>query len=248
MIREVEALLRWQHPARGPIPPARFIPLAEETGLIVQVGNWVLREACEQAVRWQPQHPSSEPLVVGVNLSGRQLQDPGLVETVAGVLAETGLDGASLKLELTESVVMESAEATIETLGRLKALGVRLAIDDFGTGYSSLAYLKRFPVDVLKIDRSFVAGIGRDPRDTAIVQGVITLARGLGLRVTGEGVETAEQAICLKQLGCDLAQGFFYAMPLGPDTVAPLLAEAFAPVGAQGLRPQGSEVLILGVK
>ena len=226
-IREVEALARWQHPTLGLIAPGRFIPVAEETGLIVQIGGRVLSEACQQVARWQAELGSSEPLVVGVNLSGRQLQDPGLVETVARVLAETGLEGASLKLELTESVVMESAETTIQTLGRLKALGVRLAIDDFGTGYSSLAYLKRFPVDALKIDRSFVAGLGRDPQDTAIVESVITLARGLGLTVTGEGVETAEQAACLKRLGGDLAQGYYYAAPLAPERLAPLLADSF---------------------
>jgi diguanylate cyclase (GGDEF)-like protein len=222
-ICEVEALARWQHPIRGPIPPARFIPVAEESGLIVQIGEWVLAESCRQAVRWQAAHPTREPLVVSVNLSGRQLQEPGLVETVTRVLIETGLAGSALKLELTESVVMESTESTFETLSRLRALGVRLAIDDFGTGYSSLAYLKRFPVDVLKIDRSFVAGLGHDAQDAAIVESIITLARGLGLVVTGEGVETAEQAVSLKRMGCDLAQGYFYAVPLTPAQVEPLL-------------------------
>jgi diguanylate cyclase (GGDEF)-like protein len=223
-VREVEALLRWQHPTRGSIAPARFVPVAEASGLIVQIGGWVLAEACRQAARWQRSFPGREPLSVSVNLSGRQLQDPGLVETVARVLVETGLESAALKLELTETVVMESTEATFETLSRLRELGVRLAIDDFGTGYSSFAYLKQFPVDALKIDRSFVAGLGRDAQDGAIVQSVISLARGLGLTVIGEGVETAEQAVTLKQLGCHLAQGYYYARPLAPAQVEPILA------------------------
>jgi diguanylate cyclase (GGDEF)-like protein/PAS domain S-box-containing protein len=228
-INEVEALTRWQHPERGLISPARFIPIAEETGLIVQIGRRVLEEACRQAVRWRAARAAQgkgTPFVMGVNLSGRQLQDPGLVEMVVEVLEATGLPGPSLKLELTESVVMESTATTIETLTRLKALGVRLAIDDFGTGYSSLAYLKRFPVDVLKIDRSFVAGLGRDPQDTAIVQGVIAMAQGLGMMVTAEGVETAEQVVCLKRLGCDLAQGYYYASPLAADRLDEMVAAA----------------------
>lgn len=224
IIREMEALTRWEHPKRGLISPARFIPIAEETGLIVQIGRWVLEQACQQAVRWQAARTHGDPIIMGVNLSGRQLQAPGLVEMVAEVLAATGLPGTSLKLELTESVVMESTATTIEMLTRLKALGVRLAIDDFGTGYSSLAYLKRFPVDVLKIDRSFVAGLGRDPYDTAIVQGVIAMAQGLDMTVTAEGVETAEQVACLKRLGCDLAQGYYYAQPLAPAYLDAMIA------------------------
>lgn len=233
-IHEVEALLRWRHPTLGDIPPGRFIPVAEESDLIGQIGGWVLREACHQAARWQADAPGRTPVTVSVNLSGRQLQDPGVVEMVAQALAETGLDGRLLKLELTESVVMESAEATIEVLRRLKALGVKLAIDDFGTGYSSLAYLKRFPVDVLKIDRSFVDGIGRDVRDAAIIQGIIALAGSLGLSVTAEGVETAEQAICLKRLGCDQAQGYYYARPLPSAEVTPLLTVSCPPLGESG--------------
>jgi diguanylate cyclase (GGDEF)-like protein/PAS domain S-box-containing protein len=229
VILEVEALIRWQHPKHGLISPARFIPIAEETGLIVQIGRWVLEQACQQAALWQAARTSGEPIIVGVNLSGRQLQAPGLVEMVADVLATSGLAGSALKLELTESVVMESTATTIEMLTRLKALGVRLAIDDFGTGYSSLAYLKRFPVDVLKIDRSFVAGLGRDPHDTAIVQGVIAMAQGLGMTVTAEGVETAEQVACLKRLGCDLAQGYFYAQPLAPECLGEMLTVRCSP-------------------
>jgi diguanylate cyclase (GGDEF)-like protein/PAS domain S-box-containing protein len=237
-VREVEALLRWQSPELGAIPPVRFIPVAEETGLILQIGTWTLRAACRQVVRWNSER-AGDPLVVAVNVSGRQLQEPSLVKTVAMVLAETGLDASCLKLELTESVVMEDAEATIETLGQFKALGVQLAIDDFGTGYSSLSYLKRFPVDVLKVDRSFVDGLGTSQQDLAIVQGIIALAQSLGLTVTGEGVETAEQAAHLKRLGCDLAQGYHYSRPLpaahledllnGPGgSVLPVVAEPTA--------------------
>ncbi len=234
-VREVEALLRWQSPELGSIPPVRFIPVAEETGLILQIGTWTLREACQQVVRWNSER-AGDPLVVAVNVSGRQLQEPSLVKTVAMVLAETGLDASCLKLELTESVVMEDAEATIEALGQLKALGVQLAIDDFGTGYSSLAYLKRFPVDVLKVDRSFVDGLGTSQQDVAIVQGIIALAQSLGLTVTGEGVETAEQAAHLKRLGCDLAQGFHYSRPLPAADLEMLLsgsAEAVLPAVAE---------------
>jgi diguanylate cyclase (GGDEF)-like protein/PAS domain S-box-containing protein len=223
-VREVEALLRWQSPEFGLIPPGRFVPVAEETGLILQIGTWTLREACQQVVRWNSER-TGDPLVVAVNVSGRQLQEPSLVSTVATVLAETGLDAACLKLELTESVVMDDAEATIEMLGQLKALGVQLAIDDFGTGYSSLSYLKRFPIDVLKVDRSFVDGLGTSQQDAALVQGIIALAQSLGLTVTGEGVETVEQAAYLKRLGCDLAQGYLYSRPLPAAGLEALLAE-----------------------
>ena len=219
---EVEALLRWNSPERGQISPVRFIPVAEETGLILQIGLWALREACRQIVHWNTQRPG-DALVVAVNVSGRQLLEPILVQTVAEVLQDTGLDAACLKLELTESVVMEDAEATIETLGQLKALGVQLAIDDFGTGYSSLSYLKRFPVDVLKVDRSFVDGLATSQQDAAIVQGIVALAQSLGLTVTGEGVETADQAAYLTRLGCDLAQGYYFSRPLPPAQLEALL-------------------------
>jgi EAL domain-containing protein (putative c-di-GMP-specific phosphodiesterase class I) len=232
-IREVEALLRWDSPERGSIPPSQFIPVAEETGLIQQIGTWTLREACWQITRWNAERHDG-PLSVDVNLSGRQLQDPTIVETVTRILDETGLDAFCLKLELTESVMMEYADATIETLNRLKMLGVQLAIDDFGTGYSSLSYLKRFPVDVLKIDRSFVEGLGTSQQDAAIVQGVVVLAQNLGLTVTGEGVETAEQAAWLKRFGCDLAQGYHFGRPLLPDALHRLLTRA-------DLEPTGDE-------
>ncbi|HET7486922.1 MAG TPA: EAL domain-containing protein [Acidimicrobiales bacterium] len=209
----VEALVRWEHPERGLVPPAEFIPVAEETGLILPIGRWVLKEACSQLGRWQQDDPSLCRLQMGVNLSARQFTDPDIVSDVAAALEHAGIAPGALSLEITESVLMEEAEATAETLRGLKDLGVCLSIDDFGTGYSSLSYLKRFPVDVLKIDRSFVDGLGVDPDDHAIVAAVVGLAHSLGLEVVGEGVETALQLDELRRLGCDAAQGYLIARP-----------------------------------
>ena len=216
-VAEFEALVRWQHKDRGLLSPEAFISLTEETGLIIPIGQWVLTEACRQARFWQEQCPSDPPLTISVNLSARQLQDPNLVALVSRVLADSGLDPRSLKLEITESVVMQDAPATLATLHTLRDLGIRLAIDDFGTGYSSLGYLKRFPIDTLKIDRSFVEGITSDPEDTAIVQAVISVAKSLGLSVTAEGIETEEQLLRLRELGCDRGQGFYFGHPLAAD-------------------------------
>ncbi|HEX8939263.1 MAG TPA: EAL domain-containing protein [Candidatus Limnocylindrales bacterium] len=226
-VSEFEALVRWERPGHGLVLPASFIPLAEENGLIVPLGRWVLEEACREAAAWPP-GPGGRPIVVSVNLSARQLQDPDLVTHVERALA-VGPTRPALKLEITESVAMLDPELTSRTLRRLKALGVLIAIDDFGTGYSSLSYLKRFPLDALKIDRSFVDGLRTDGHDAAIVQSVIALARSLGLAVTGEGVETVEQAADLRALGCELAQGFLYARPLAAEA-----ARAVAAVGAIG--------------
>jgi EAL domain-containing protein (putative c-di-GMP-specific phosphodiesterase class I) len=228
-INELEALVRWERPGYGLVSPTAFIPIAEETGLIVPIGQWVLEEACRWAQRWQHSSPAQHPLGVSVNLSARQFQHPQLLADIARTLRETGLDPHNLKLEITESVVMQDAEATIETLESLKELGIRVAIDDFGTGYSSLSYLKRLPVDTLKIDRSFVNGLGQDAQDTAIVDSVLALARTLQLSVTGEGVETTAQARHLRQLGCDRGQGFLFARPLPPADIERLLAEARSP-------------------
>ena len=228
-INEVEALVRWQRPGFGLVSPTAFIPIAEETGLIVPIGQWVLEEACRCAQRWQSHRFGTRGLVVSVNLSARQYQHPELLSDIQRTLEETGLDPRLLKLEITESVVMQDAQATIETLQALKALGIRVAIDDFGTGYSSLSYLKRLPVDTLKIDRSFVNGLGSDTQDTAIVDSVIALARTLQLSVTGEGVETPSQAKHLRQLGCDRGQGFLFARPVPAHEIDRLLREAHAP-------------------
>ena len=224
-IGEVEALVRWEHPQRGIVAPSEFIPVAEETGMIVQIGAWVLREACRQTRAWQLQYPCDTPLVVSVNLSIRQFKDPQLVETVARILIETGLSPACLKLEITESAMMRDTEATIRELQRLKQLGVQLAVDDFGTGYSSLAYLKQFPIDVIKIDRSFINRIGDDHDDTAIVRSIIDLAKSLRLRVTSEGIETAEQWDHLRDLSCDLGQGYYFARPLTGAAFSAILSQ-----------------------
>ncbi len=212
-LSEVEALVRWEHPQRGLISPADFIPIAEETGLILPIGRWVLAEACRQVRAWQIEQPSAPPIILGVNLSARQFQSPELVDDITRVLLETGLPASSLKLEITESVMMNDADTTSSTLVRLKQLGVGLAVDDFGTGYSSLAYLQRFPLDVLKIDRSFVERLGRDAEGDAIVRAIITLARNLNMSVTAEGIESPEQMARLREFGCDLGQGFLIARP-----------------------------------
>jgi EAL domain-containing protein (putative c-di-GMP-specific phosphodiesterase class I) len=230
----VEALLRWEHPQRGLVPPAHFIPLAEETGLIVPIGRWALYEACRQAQAWRDAsaHPSRSVIVMSVNLSGRQFQHPRLVEDVAEALRDTGLPPELLKLEITESVAMEAGIGTIQTLQALRGLGVRMAIDDFGTGYSSLAYLKRFPVDTLKVDRSFVDSLGQDPQDTAIVRSVVSLAKTLGLSVTAEGVETVQQREELRAAGCDEGQGYYFARPQPSEQVSALVAVGRIGTGA----------------
>ncbi len=221
-IVEMEALVRWKHPQRGLLFPGDFVGLSEETGLIVPLGRWVLHEACRQTRQWQLATPGSN-LAISVNLSARQLQQPGLVEEIAAVLRETRLDPGALRLEITETVVMHDAPTTLAKLEALKALGVQLAIDDFGTGYSSLGYLKRFPVDTLKIDRSFVKGIGQNVEDSAIVRAVITVAKSLGLSVTAEGIESADQLEQLRSLGCDHGQGYYFAKPMPSDRVPALL-------------------------
>ena len=222
-IVEVEALLRWRHPDLGDVSPARFIPVAEETGLIVPIGRWVLEQACRRARAWRTALPAARDLVVGVNLSARQFRHPALVTDIAAALRAAGLEPGALKLELTESVMMQHVGGAIETMHRLRALGVRFAIDDFGTGYSSLSYLQRFPVDTLKIDGSFVHGAHPDRRDLAIVRSVIALAAGLELSVTAEGIETAEQLAELRTLGCGQGQGFFLARPAPADSIGALL-------------------------
>jgi diguanylate cyclase (GGDEF)-like protein len=238
-----EALLRWHHPTRGLISPAQFIPLAEETGLILPIGHWVLKQACRQATRWQAATPGAPPLTINVNLSARQVQQPGWVAEIDGILAEAGLAPGCLVLEITESVVMDDAAANSVLLGKLKALGVHLAIDDFGTGYSSLNYLKRFPVDVLKIDKAFVDGVGQDVEATAIVEAVITLAHTLGMEVVAEGVETAVQVDQLCRLGCDVGQGYYFAKPLPVDAVDAIVGGGTASVTPPAIVGDGLRAL-----
>ena len=221
----IEALVRWQHPVRGLVAPMSFIPLAEETGLILPIGHWVLETACRQARTWQDQFPTAGPVVMSVNLSARQFAQPGLSDEVAAILADTGLDPASLELEITESVLMDESEAGTRSLRELRELGVKLALDDFGTGYSSLSYLKHLPLDALKIDRTFIAELtGAGDTTLPIVEAVIALAHGLGIGVVAEGIETAEQLGWLRRLSCDLGQGYYLARPLPADELAALLA------------------------
>ncbi|MBW3614425.1 MAG: EAL domain-containing protein [Actinobacteria bacterium] len=219
-----EALVRWQDPERGLVPPAVFIPLAEETGLIVPIGRWVLTEACRQLGRWRCAGLAPENLAVSVNLSAKQFATSGIVAMVADAMTESGLGQGHLCLEITESVLMEEVAAMPETLRALKDLGVSLSIDDFGTGYSSLSYLRRFPVDALKIDRSFVSGLGLGVEDSAIVTAVISLARALGLSVVAEGVETAAQFEELRNLGCNAVQGYLLGRPEPAARVERVLA------------------------
>ncbi|MBW4489146.1 MAG: EAL domain-containing protein [Trichocoleus desertorum ATA4-8-CV12] len=219
-----EALIRWQHPERGLIPPADFIPLAEETGLIMPIGQWVLRQACHQLYTWQQLTSLPWPLMVSVNLSSRQFTQPDLVNQVSQILQETHLNPRYLKLEITESVVMENAEVATTMLQQLKSLGIQLAIDDFGTGYSSLSYLYRFPIDTLKIDRSFINRIDIDGEHLEIVRTIVTLAWNLGMDVIAEGVETAKQLAQLKALKCEYAQGYFFARPLNCEAATALIA------------------------
>ena len=222
----LEALLRWQHPTRGLVPPLSFIPLAEETGLILPIGQWVLETACQQVRTWQRRYPSAQSLVISVNLSARQFAQSDLVSAVAATIHRSGLAPANLELEITESVVMDQSEASIERLRGLQALGVQLVLDDFGTGYSSLSYLRKLPLDTIKIDRSFVSGLGSDAADLPIIQAVISLAHGLGIDVVAEGIETPAQLACLRDLGCDRGQGFAFARPLPPDDLEAMLARS----------------------
>jgi diguanylate cyclase (GGDEF)-like protein len=221
-LRGFEALVRWQHPARGLIHPAKFIPIAEETGMIIPIGKWVLGEACRQMSRWQKLSHWEGPLPVSVNLSGKQFLQPDLLEQIQEVLQETGLDPRSLKLEITETVVMENIETATLTLEQLRALGVELSIDDFGTGYSSLSYLQRFPVSTLKIDRSFVSRMTENDGTAEIVRTIAKLAQNLGMDVVAEGVETESQRAQLSAFECEFGQGFYFSKPIDSDA-----AEAF---------------------
>jgi diguanylate cyclase len=212
----VEALLRWNHPEHGPVSPAEFIPIAEDSGLIVPLGRWVLRRACDQVAAWQ--RAGAPALTVAVNMSARQLREPGFIDDVTRALAQSGLAPGRLELELTESVLMEDVDSAVAFMQAVRALGVRLAIDDFGTGYSSLAYLQSFPINQLKVDRSFVQLLPK--RGATVVHAILALARGFGLSVVAEGVEEQPQLDWLREAGCDIAQGFLFGKPVPPDEFA----------------------------
>ena len=218
----MEALVRWDHPRFGLMGPDEFIPLAEEVGLIVPLGRWVLEEACGEARRWQEQYPAAPPLVTSVNLSMGQFQDSNLVPEITEILHQTELDPSCLELEITERVVMDNVQYAIDVLESLKKLGIKVALDDFGTGYSSLAALRRFPLDALKIDKEFVDGISKSHQDTAVVQLVIELAHAMGMQAIAEGVETVEQLTQLRDMGCDQAQGYYFWEPLAGEEAAAL--------------------------
>jgi diguanylate cyclase (GGDEF)-like protein len=220
-----EALVRWQHPDRGIVSPADFIPVAEQSGLIVPLGRGVLERACAEAVSWNERRDGRDPLRVAVNFSPRQLSHPRAVEMVIETLENAGLPADQLCVEITESALVEDAAATLATLNRLKEIGVRLALDDFGTGYSSLTYVRRFPIDTLKIDRSFIDGIVGSTEDEAIVTAVLSMGRALGVHVVAEGVETEEQADRLRTLGCTLAQGYLFSRPISGDAARRLVAD-----------------------
>ncbi|MET0764362.1 MAG: bifunctional diguanylate cyclase/phosphodiesterase, partial [Blastococcus sp.] len=229
-----EALVRWQHPEQGLRGPDEFIGLAEETGLIIEIGALVLRDACRQAARWNAVD-AAHPLSITVNLSARQLADPRIVDTVTMALSDAGLDPRRLVLEITETVLMQDREAAAATLWQLKSLGIRIAIDDFGTGYSSLAYLRRFPIDMLKIAREFVDGLGRDEHDDVITRAIVELAGTLGLLTVAEGIETHDQQTIVTALGCDIGQGYLFSKPVDAQTAFEVLTAPAAPVPAPRL-------------
>jgi len=220
----VEVLARWRHPGRGLVGAHEFIWDAEDSGLIIPLGRWVLEEACRQAAAWQERYPGDPPLAVAVNISARQLHRMDLPQDVSRILRETGLNPRGLVLEVTEGSTIEDLQMGNDTLGDLKAPGVQVAIDDFGTGYSSLSYLRRLPADVLKIDKSFVHALGESAEDTAILRTIVELAHTLGMEVKAEGVETPEQAALVRESGCDMAQGNHFFAPLPSTEVTKLFA------------------------
>ncbi|MBC7930299.1 MAG: EAL domain-containing protein, partial [Rubrivivax sp.] len=249
-LRGFEALVRWQHPERGFISPMDFIPVAEETGMIVPLGEWVLREACQQMQHWQKLFPVETPLYITVNLSSKQFSQSSLLSKVAMILQETGVKPHTVKLEITESVVMENIDTATDMLQQLRDLGVKLAIDDFGTGYSSLSYLHRFPIDTLKIDRSFVTRMSENNENTEIVRTVVVLAQNLGMDVVAEGVETNEQLVLLQKLGCENGQGYFFSKPVNSVGAERIIAETYgalispSPLRQMNAHPTGKRVLV----
>jgi len=225
-IAGVEALVRWQHPTRGLLPPLEFIPLAEESGLVIPLGRWVLTEALRQAVEWQQAEEPGRSLTLGVNVSPQQFLEDTWADEVAAALGAAGLPGERLVLEITETTLMDDTDVSMRRLSELRALGVRLAVDDFGTGYSSLAYLRRMPVDFLKIDKAFVDGVTGDAHESALARAVVKLAATLGLAAVAEGIEAEAQADVLRALGCEYGQGLWLAPPEPPDRVTERLRRA----------------------
>ena len=223
-ITGVEALLRWTHPELGVLPPAQFIPLAEETGLIVPIGRWVMREACAQNMAWQRR--GLRPISMAVNLSPRQFVDENLLQDIDEALAASGMSPVLLQLEVTESMVMRNVTRAIKVLDAIQGRGIRLAIDDFGTGYSSMSLMKQFPIDTIKVDRSFVRDLPRNSEDQAIAQAIISMGKALGMTVIAEGVETTEQESFLRDHGCDEMQGFLFSKAVLPQQLADLLRSA----------------------
>jgi diguanylate cyclase (GGDEF)-like protein/PAS domain S-box-containing protein len=247
-LRGFEALVRWKHPERGFISPMDFIPVAEETGMIAYIGEFVLREACRQMQRWQKMFPLDHPLFISVNLSSKQFSQTTLITEIANTLTETGVRPQSVKLEITESVVMENIETATEMLRQMRELGVQLAIDDFGTGYSSLSYLHRFPIDTLKIDRSFVTRMTENSENMEIVRTIVVLAQNLGMDVVAEGVETNEQLVLLQKLGCENGQGYFFSKPVDHTGAEKIIAETYdsliSPLAQVNNSPAGKRVLV----
>ena len=236
-----EALVRWHHPERGLVSPLDFIPIAEETGQIIGIGEWALFEACRKMREWQEKFPEASPFFMSVNLSAKQFNHMMLIAQVDDVLRRTGLNPRQLKLEITEGAVMDNIDAATEMLRQLRDLGVQLAIDDFGTGYSSLSYMHRCPIDALKVDRSFVTRMSTDRESRGIVKTIITLGDELGMDVVAEGVETAEHRAALAGLACEYGQGYFFSRPLEADSAAALLRDG-APWVGDGASPRPSRV------
>lgn len=224
-ICEFEALIRWEHPERGFISPIEFIKVAEETGLIIPIGNWIIREVARQNAEWQRKFPDTEPFIVGINLSAKQLLHPPLCDDIRKVLAENRLNARSLRLEVTETVVMGNDAVALNVLTELKKIGVSISSDDFGTGYSSLSYLHRFPFDVLKIDRSFIGRLDTDRKSSEIVRTILNLAHNLHLEVIAEGIENEIQMKQLQALGCQFGQGYLFSKPITVAEVEEILAE-----------------------
>ncbi|HEV2912474.1 MAG TPA: EAL domain-containing protein [Pyrinomonadaceae bacterium] len=237
-LKGFEALVRWRHPLRGLISPANFIPVAEEMGLIIKIDQWVLRKACIQMRQWQELFPSDPPLSISVNLSGKAFAQPDLIEQVKSVLEDTGIDPRGLKLEITESVVMENIETTTALLWKLRELGIRLSIDDFGTGYSSLSYLHRFPIDTLKIDRSFISRMIDNNENKEIVRTIVMLAKNLGMDVVAEGVETKEQLEHLRRLECENGQGYLFSKPMVMKAAEKIISDTYATKTAASTKPK----------